>query len=76
MKRIYKQLIKLFPDVVISIMHDISTYYMEYKDNTRYKVYFDNSTILNSNFSKECNTLKELDKYLADKIKDYKQIYK
>ena len=70
MKKIFKQLCKLFPETTITIEHCIRSY------GDRYKVYIDkNYKIWNYNWSPEFKTLKELDEHLNEKIDNYKKVY-
>ena len=82
MKRILKQLIRLFPDsyTVISKRHEIGkhTHLDVITDKgILYTAYISNSEAFNeASHTSEFETLKELDKYLTKTLTDYKQIYK
>ena len=70
MKKIYKQLCKLFPNIYLLIQWDLTT------EGNRYQIYIRNNTLYTYNWSNTFNTLKELDKDLAKRIDGYKQVYK
>lgn len=83
MKRILKQLIKLYPSRYITVenLHtvgkhshqDIITNEVTWQAYVADDKLFEQGT---TNWSEQCSSAKELDKYLAIIIKDYKQIYK
>lgn len=70
MKKIFKQLVKLFPNITITVSYEIHSY----KDE-KYRVYIDNRIWI-YNWSPEFKTLKELDQHLSEKIPNYKKVYK
>lgn len=70
MKKIFKQLCKLFPNDTIDVTQSLNNYNIK-----PYKVYINGAGIWEFNWSPEFNTLKELDIHLDSKIEKYKKIY-
>lgn len=78
MKRIYNQLVKLFPNKMIEISKIYKKYSFNNDINSIYSIYIGDIINRNGNFgiSKDCNNLKELDNFLFTNIKHYKKVYK
>lgn len=72
MKKIFKQLLKLFGSAIV-IEHTMANYSKEVKEY--YKVYISKSSIYPYSWSPEFKTLKELDKHLSEEIENYKRVY-
>lgn len=75
MKKIFKQLCKLFPNTYVTLENILRQHSTGIPSATIYKVYISNTSIWSNNWSPEFNTLKELDKHLWREIKEYKKIY-
>ena len=77
MKKILKQLIKLFPNSHIVIEDQLRYYSHDEAITSKCRPYISDFRYSNDNDSwgKSCNTLKELDAYLESEIVLYKKVY-
>lgn len=70
MKKIFKQLCKLFPNTTITVVNSLSNY-----NKPPYRAYISDKGIWDFSWSPEFKTLKELDGHLDEKISNYKKVY-
>jgi len=79
MKKIFKQLSKLYPTKHIVLEHLMRVYRHGYSRDTEeviYRFYVEDSMMYPNSWSPDFKTLKELDIELASKIEGYKRVYK
>ena len=85
MKKIIKQLVKLFPNKHVTVGKEYAKYSLNNIITLEYKVYIADGFWIDNNdyegaesrsHSPIFNNIKDLDKWLSNKIKGYKQVYK